>query len=79
MTANPQQIESQIAQQRDQLASTVDALSAKLDVKARAGDKAAELKDAATTSTGKPKPALIVPAALVVLAAAGALIWRRRH
>lgn len=72
MNAGPQQIETEIARQRDQLAGTVDALSAKLDVKARA-------KDAATTSSGKPKPALLVPLVLIALATTGVLVWRRRH
>ena len=53
----PDEIEADIARQRDELASTVDALHAKLDVKTRAQDKAAELRDRATTDEGKPTAA----------------------
>jgi uncharacterized protein DUF3618 len=38
------EVKSDIEQARAELAATVDALSDKLDVKARAGDKVAEIK-----------------------------------
>lgn len=63
----PQQLEADIARQREELAATIDQLHAKLDVKARL-----------TTSSGKPRPELLTAAAVVVLAA-GLLVWRRRH
>ena len=69
MTATtPEQLEARVALQRDQLARTVDALSAKLDVKHRAAEKVART----------PKPVLFAP---VVLAAAviGLVVWRRKH
>ena len=53
---SPEEIEAEIAAQRKQLAATVDELTAKLDVKANARRKAAELKDRATTDTGSPGP-----------------------
>lgn len=75
---DPATIEADIVRQREELARTVDALSAKLDVKARAGDKIANLKDAATTDTGRPRPELVI-AAGAVLAGVVLLVWWRRH
>lgn len=69
MTAtSPEQLEAQVALQRDQLARTVDALSAKLDVKHRAAERVART----------PKPVLFAPVVLVV-AIAGLVVWRRKH
>ena len=75
----PEQIEADIARQRDELADTVAALEAKLDVKSRAQDKAAELKDRATTDKGRPRPDLSAAAAAAVAALAGLVVWRRRR
>ncbi|MCW2791721.1 MAG: hypothetical protein JWO76_819 [Nocardioides sp.] len=72
----PEQIEADIERQRDELAATVSQLQAKLDVKARAQDKAAELQDRATTASGKPRPELVAAAAAVVVLL-GVLVWRR--
>lgn len=68
-TTSPEQIEQQVALQRDQLAETVEALSAKLDVKHRAAEKVAET----------PKPVLIAPVVLLALAVGGLVLWRRKH
>ncbi|MEO6998239.1 MAG: DUF3618 domain-containing protein, partial [Terracoccus sp.] len=43
-----EEIEADLQQTREQMAETVDALTAKLDVKARAGDQLAETKERAT-------------------------------
>ena len=40
----PEEIQAEIEQQREQLAGTLDALSAKLDVKSQAQAKVAEVK-----------------------------------
>ena len=79
---SPQQLEADIARQRDQLAATVDALHAKLDVKSRAVHKLEDLKDRATTDSGKPRPRVVAGAAagaVVVLALVGGLVWLRRR
>lgn len=67
MSQTPEQIQADIERQRAALASTVDQLTEKLDVKSRAADKVAEVKDRATTADGKPRPELLG-------AAAGALV-----
>ena len=73
--SDPATLEADIARQRAQLAETVDALSHKLDVKEQASHKVAELKDAATTDSGRPRPALV----LAAVAAVALLVWWRRH
>lgn len=75
----PDQIEADIERQRDELAATVSELQARFDVKARAQVKAAQIRDRATTDTGKPRPELAAAAVAVVgLLIGGAVIWRRR-
>lgn len=76
---SPEQLEADIARQREDLAVTVDRLQAKLDVKARAQDKAHELKDRATTADGRPRPDLTAAAVAAVVLVAGLLVWRRRR
>jgi hypothetical protein len=72
-----QELEAQIEAQRQQLAGTVDALAAKLDVKTQARAKAAELKQRATTATGKPRPELLAVAAAIVGLLVAWTMWRR--
>ncbi len=74
----PDEIEADIARQRDELAATVTQLQAKLDVKTRAQHKATELRDRATTPSGSPRPEVITVAAGVVVLV-GLLVWRRKH
>ena len=76
---SPDQLQADLARQREDLATTVDQLHAKLDVKARAQDKAHELKDRATTADGRPRPDLTAAAVAVVALVAGLLVWRRRR
>jgi hypothetical protein len=75
----PEQIESDIVAQREKLADTVDQLAAKLDVKSRAGAKVAELKDRATTDSGKPRPEVLAAAGSLVAMAAVLVWWRWRR
>ena len=74
----PEQIQADIEAQREQLAETVDQLSAKLDVKSRAQQKAADLKDRATTDTGKPRPEVLGAAGSLLAMALVLLWWRHR-
>lgn len=74
-------LEADIARQREELADTVNDLQARLNVKARAQEKAHELKHRATTDTGKPRPAVAAGAVAGagVVAGAVALEVRRRR
>jgi vacuolar-type H+-ATPase subunit I/STV1 len=86
--AGIEDIQADIAQTRDELGHTVEALSDKLDVKARAKSKATETKarvvEKADTlrHTATDNPKRTVPVAAVVLIgalAAGIVVWRRRR
>ena len=81
-------IQADIERTRKELGETVGALSAKLDVKERAKDKAAETKERVVetahtmgrVATHDPKVKMPLIAALVIgVLAAGVVIWRRRH
>lgn len=72
----PAEIEADIVRQREELADTVQALHAKLDVKAQARARAASLRDRATTESGRPRPVVLAAAAGAV-ALVGLLAWRR--
>jgi hypothetical protein len=74
----PEEIQAEIEQQREQLAGTLDALSAKLDVKSQAQAKVAEVKGRATTDEGKPRTELLVIGATVVVLAVAVVWWRKR-
>jgi hypothetical protein len=74
----PEEIEADIARQREALAATVTELHARLDVKARTKAKAAELRGRATTPDGKPDPR-VVAAAVAVVVLAGVAFWRKHH
>lgn len=77
--SSPDAIEADIERQREELAATVSALQERLDVKSRAKEKAAELKDRATTDTGKPRPELAALAVAAVVGVVGLVVWRRRR
>ena len=74
----PDEIEADIARQREELAATVTELHARLDVKARTRAKAAELRGRATTPDGNPDPRVIA-AAVAIAVLAGVAVWRRHH
>jgi hypothetical protein len=74
----PEELEVDIERQREQLATTVDQLAAKLDVKSHAKVKVAEVKASATTDDGKPRPEVLAVAGALVGAAFLFIWWRRR-
>ena len=75
---DPEAIRADIERTRENLAETVDALHAKLDMKTRAKDKVAQVKDSATTDTGKPRPEVLGATVAALLLVAGLVWWRRR-
>lgn len=70
--------EREVERNREQLADTVDALHAKLDVKSKAQAKLHQTKDRATTDSGKPRP-VVLAAAAVLLSGLFAFVWWRKH
>jgi hypothetical protein len=67
---SPEELEQQIQQQREDLAHTVDALQAKLDVKAHAKRKADDVRN---------NPALLAGVAAAVVVVTALVVWRRRR
>lgn len=74
----PEQIEAEIAAQREQLADTVDQLAAKLDVKSQARAKVSDVKARATTADGKPRPEVLAAAGSLLAMALVLAWWRHR-
>lgn len=75
----PEELEAEVALQRERLAGTVDDLAAKLDVKTNAQRKLGALKDSTTTDSGTPRPEVLAAAGSLVAMAVVLLLWRRRH
>lgn len=71
-TSTEARLEADIARQRADLAETVDALHAKLDVKSR-------VQDSLTTDAGQPKPQVIAVAVLALAAVGGLVVLRLRR
>jgi hypothetical protein len=82
VSQTPDELEAQIEEQREQLAGTIDALAAKLDVKSQAQAKVSEVKETAkqktTTAEGKPRPELLAAGAALVVVAVVIVWWRKR-
>ncbi len=72
----PEEIEAEIEQKREQLAGTIDALSAKLDVKSQAQAKVAGVK---ADVKDRANPDVVAAVAAVVAMAVTALLLRSRR
>jgi hypothetical protein len=73
------EIKAEIEATREQLGRTVDELSSRLDVPARAREKAARAKDTAV-ETYRESPPLVIGGALVLVGAlVGLVVWRRKR
>lgn len=93
-TAKPgiEEIEADIARTREELAETVDELTARLDVKARvrgriletrsqAADRVRALRAQATDDEGRPTPVTLASGGAVlaaVVVVVGLALWRRK-
>jgi len=76
-SSDPDAIRADIERTREELAETVDALHAKLDVKTQAKERFGRAKDRVTTDAGRPRPELVAGVLGAVLLVAGLVPWRR--
>jgi ElaB/YqjD/DUF883 family membrane-anchored ribosome-binding protein len=76
---DPDQIKAEIDATREQLARTVDELSARLDVPARAKERALRTKDTAVETYRESPPIVIGGALALVGVVVGVVIVRRRR
>jgi ElaB/YqjD/DUF883 family membrane-anchored ribosome-binding protein len=76
---DPDQIKAEIDATREQLGRTVDELSARLDVPARAKESAARAKDTAVETYRESPPLVIGGAVALVGLVVGLVIWRRKR
>jgi LPXTG-motif cell wall-anchored protein len=76
---DPDRIKAEIEATREQLGRTVDELSARLDVPARARESAARAKDTAVETYRESPPAVIGAGIALVGLVAGLVMWRRKR
>jgi ElaB/YqjD/DUF883 family membrane-anchored ribosome-binding protein len=76
---DPEQIKAEIDATREQLARTVDELSARLDVPARAKESAARARDTAVETYRESPPLVIGGAVALVGLVVGLVIVRRKR
>jgi ElaB/YqjD/DUF883 family membrane-anchored ribosome-binding protein len=76
---DPDQIKAEIDATREQLARTVDELSARLDVPARAKERALRTKDTAVETYRESPPIVIGGALALVGVVVGLMILRRKR
>jgi hypothetical protein len=76
-STDPDQINAEIDATREQLARTVDQLSARLDVPARAKERAARVRDTAV-ETYRESPPIVIGAGLVLAGLVLGLVVLRR-
>ena len=77
--ADPDQIKAEIEATREQLGRTVDELSARLDVPARARESAARAKDTAVETYRESPPAVIGAGLALVGLVLGLVVLRRKR
>ena len=74
---DPDAIREDIERTREELAETVDALHAKLDVKTQAKARVARVKEQVTTDTGELRPEVVAGVVAAILLVAGLVWWRK--
>lgn len=77
--AGPEEIEADIEATRERLGETVDALTQRMDVKARVKHKADETKQKALNAKDQAGPALPIGAAFAVALVIALVVWRKRR
>jgi ElaB/YqjD/DUF883 family membrane-anchored ribosome-binding protein len=77
--SDPDQIKAEIDATREQLARTVDELSARLDVPARAKESAARARDTAVETYRESPPIVIGVAVALAGLVVGLVIMRRKR
>ena len=76
---DPDRIQAEIEATREQLGRTLDELSARVDVKARAKERAARTKDTAVETYRESPPVVIGGAVALVGLVVGLVVWRRKR
>jgi ElaB/YqjD/DUF883 family membrane-anchored ribosome-binding protein len=76
---DPDRIKAEIEATREQLGRTLDELSARVDVPARARESAARAKDTAVETYRESPPLVIGAAVALVGLVVGLVIWRRKR
>ena len=78
-SSDPDEIKAEIEATREQLGRTVDELSHRLDVPARAKEGAARARDTAVEAYRESPPVVIGAGAALVGLVVGLVIWRRKR
>ena len=76
---DPDRIKADIEATRAQLGRTVDELSARLDVPARARESAARAKDTAVETYRESPPTVVGAGVALVGVLVGLMVWRRKR
>jgi hypothetical protein len=76
---DPDAIKAEIEATREQLGRTVEELSHRLDVPARAKERAFRARDTAVESYRESPPAVIAAGVAVVAVVVGIVVWRRKR
>jgi ElaB/YqjD/DUF883 family membrane-anchored ribosome-binding protein len=77
--ADPDQIKAEIEATRAQLSRTVEELSSRLDVPARAKERAARARDTAVETYRESPPLVVAGVIALVGVVVGLVIWRRKR
>ena len=77
--ADPDALKAQVDASRARLGRTVEELSHRLDVPARAREGVARAKDTAVETYRESPPAVVGAGALLAGLVTGVIIWRRRR
>ena len=77
--SDPDVIKAELEATREQLGRTVEELSRRLDVPARAKERAYRARDAAVETYRESPPAVVGAGLALVAVVIGGIVWRRTH